>query len=133
MAAARCSTQLPLLDCAPDRLLGDLKTLGYLFESLATRDLRVYAQANDASVFHYRERGGELEVDVIVERRDGAWVGIEVKLGGDLIDEAAGALLRLMETRVVLPPAALVVLTGTEYAYRRKDGVIVVPLGLLGP
>ncbi len=122
-----------LLDCAPERLLGDLNTLGYLFESLATRDLRVYAQANDASVLHYRERGGELEVDLIVERRDGVWAGIEVKLGGDLVDEAAGALVRLMETRAPSPPAALVVLTGTEYAYRRKDGVMVVPLGLLGP
>jgi predicted AAA+ superfamily ATPase len=122
-----------LMDCAPERLLGDLNTLGYLFESLATRDVRVYAQANHASVFHYRERGGELEVDVVVERRDGEWAGFEVKLGGDLIDEAAAALLRLAQTRVALPPAALVVLTGTEYAYRRKDGVLVVPLGLLGP
>ncbi len=72
-------------------------------------------------------------MDVVVERRDGAWAGFEVKLGGDLRDEAAAALLRLAQTRVVLPPAALVVLTGTEYAYRRKDGVLVVPLGLLGP
>jgi hypothetical protein len=122
-----------LMDCSSERLLGDLNTLGYLFESLATRDVRVYAQANDASVFHYRERGGELEMDVVVERRDGEWAGFEVKLGGDLIDEAAAALLRLAQTRVALPPAALVVLTGTDYAYRRKDGVLVVPLGLLGP
>ena len=74
-----------------------------------------------------------LEADIVVERRDGAWVGIEVKLGGDLIDQAATALRRLAETRVTVPPAALVVLTGTEYSYRRPDGVLVVPLGLLGP
>jgi len=122
-----------LMDCDPERLLGDLNTLGYLFESLATRDVRVYAQANDASVFYYRERGGELEVDLVVERRDGAWLGIEVKLGGNLIDRAAAALLRLSETRVAAPAAALVILTATEYAYRREDGVLVVPLGLLGP
>jgi predicted AAA+ superfamily ATPase len=122
-----------LMDCGVDRLLGDLNTLGYLFESLATRDVRVYAQANDASVFYYRERGGELEVDLIVERRDGTWVGIEVKLGGNLVDQAAAALLQLSEKRVTAPAAALVVLTATEYAYRRPDGVLVVPLGLLGP
>lgn len=122
-----------LMDCGPERLFSDLKTFGYLFESLATRDVRVYAQANEASVFHYRERGGELEADIVVERRDGAWVGIEVKLGGDLIDQAATALRRLAKTRVAVPPAALVVLTGTEYSYRRPDGVLVVPLGLLGP
>ena len=122
-----------LMDCAPERLLGDLNTFGYLFESLATRDVRVYAQANDASVFYYRERGGELEVDLVVERRDGAWVGIEVKLGGNLVDQAAAALRQLSETRVTAPAACLVVLTATEYAYRREDGVLVLPLGLLGP
>jgi hypothetical protein len=98
-----------------------------------TRDVRVYAAASGASVYHYRERAGELAVDLIVERRDGAWIGIEVKMGSALIDEAASALLRLASARVVHPPAALVVLTTTEYAYRREDGVIVAPLGLLGP
>lgn len=122
-----------LMECDPARLLGDLNSLGYLFESLVTRDVRVYAAASGASVYHYRERAGELEVDLIVERRDGAWIGIEVKMGSALIDEAASALLRLASARVVRPPAALVVLTTTEYAYRREDGVIVAPLGLLGP
>lgn len=122
-----------LMDCAPERLLGDLNTFGYLFESLVARDVRVYAQANNASVFHYRERGGELEVDLIVERRDGAWVGIEVKLGGNFVDQAAASLLQLSQTRVTVPATALVVVTATEYAYVRKDGVLVVPLGLLGP
>ena len=122
-----------LMECDPTRLLGDLNTLGYLFESLAARDVRVYAAAANASVYHYRERAGELEVDLIVERRDGAWMGVEVKMGSNLIDDAATALLRLASTRAIRPPAALAILTATEYAYRRDDGVAVIPLGLLGP
>ncbi len=122
-----------LMGCDPARLLGDLRTLGYLFESLAARDVRVYADAADAAVYHYRERAGELEVDLVVERRDGAWIGAEVKLGSTLVDEAARSLLRLATARTTRPPAALVVLTATEYAYQRPDGVFVVPLGLLGP
>ena len=122
-----------LLDCNPSRLIQDPNTFGFLFESLATRDVRVYAAANDASLFHYRERAGTLEVDLIIERTDGTWMGIEVKLGGALIDEAAAGLLRLAEARVQRPPSALVVLTATPYAYRRDDNVWVVPLGLLGP
>lgn len=122
-----------LLRSTPDRLLGDLKTLGFLFESLATRDLRVYATANDASVFHYRERSGELEVDLIVERDDGAWIAAEVKLGGEQIDRAATALTRLALTRTRRPPTALIIVTATEYAYRRPDHILVTPLALLGP
>lgn len=122
-----------LMERDPTRVLGDLNTFGYLFESLAVRDARVYATAANASVYHYRERAGELEVDLVIERRDGAWIGLEVKLGSALIDQAAAALLRLASARVVRPPAALVVLTATEYAYRRDDGVIVAPLGLFGP
>ena len=122
-----------LLGANPDRLLRELSTLGFLFESLVTRDLRVYAAANDASLFHYRERDGELEVDIIVERGDGEWIAVEVKLGGDLIDRAAGALTRLANTRVRRPPAALVIVTATEYAYQRSDGILVAPLSLIGP
>lgn len=84
-------------------------------------------------MFHYREQSGRLEVDLIVERVDGAWVGIEVKLGGNQIDAAARSLSRLASTRVERPPAALVVLTATPYAYQRPDGVQVVPLAALGP
>lgn len=122
-----------LLRASPERLLGDLKTLGFLFESLTTRDLRVYAAANDALVFHYRERGGELEVDLIVERDDGAWIAAEVKLGGAQIDRAVTALTRLATARVKRPPAALIIVTATEYAYIRPDGILVAPLALLGP
>ena len=122
-----------LMDCSPERLLGDLNTLGFLFESLAARDLRIYAEASGGQVFHYRESSGDLEVDLVVEQSDGRWAGFEVKLGGDLVDEAAAALLHLARTRVSVAPSALVVITGTEYAYRRPDGVWVLPLGCLGP
>ncbi|MGH2880180.1 MAG: ATP-binding protein [Solirubrobacteraceae bacterium] len=122
-----------LLNANPDRLLGELRTLGFLFESLVTRDLRVYAMANDASLFHYRERGGDLEVDLIVERNDGAWIAAEVKLGGELIDQAASSLNKLATRRAQRPPAALMIVTATEYAYQRPDGILVAPLSLLGP
>ncbi|MGF1662380.1 MAG: ATP-binding protein [Kineosporiaceae bacterium] len=114
-------------------LLRDLRTFGFLFESLVTRDLRVYAQASDAGVFHYREKSGDLEIDLVVERRDGAWIGVEVKLNPDAVDSAAAALRRLADRRVAVPPAALIVVTAGPYAYRREDGVDVVPLATLGP
>lgn len=122
-----------LMECSPARLLGDLNTLGYMFESLATRDLRIYAEAQDAHIYHYRERAGDLEIDLVVEQPGGGWAGFEVKLGGDLVDEAAAALIRMATTRVSRAPSALAVITGTEYGYRRPDGVWVVPLGCLGP
>lgn len=121
-----------LLDVSPTRLLADVNTLGVLFESLAARDLRIYAEAADGRVFHYRERAGDLEVDLVVEHPDGAWAGFEVKLGGRLIDDGAAALLR-MSTRIASAPSALAVITGTEYGYRRPDGVWVLPLGSLAP
>lgn len=123
-----------LLRCTPKRLLEDLETFGFLFESLATRDVRIYAQSADAEVYHYREAGGRFEVDLIVEDRNGNWVGLEVKLGGYArIDEAAQTLHRLATDRVQRPPNALVVVTGGTYCYRRPDGVYEVPLGCLGP
>jgi predicted AAA+ superfamily ATPase len=123
-----------LMGCGPKRLLEDLSTLGFLFKSLVTRDVRVYATANRASVYHYREHEGHLEVDLIVERLDdGNWIGIEVKLRSNQIDEAAASLLKVSETRLGLPASALLVVTATDYAYRRHDGVYVVPLGMLGP
>lgn len=136
-AAKRClcdpSLMVALLGADADRLRGDPETLGFVFESLVIRDLRTYAQAHDADLFHYRERSGDLEVDLVVERRDGTWIGVEVKLGSHRIDEAARALRTLADRRVTRPPAALVVVTGSGYAYRRPDGVDVVPLTTLRP
>ena len=117
------------------RLLRDTRTLGLLFESLVVRDLRIYAGTLDASVFHYRD-STDLEADAIIEGRDGAWAAFEVKLGPGAVDEAARSLLRVAE-RVDIerhgPPAALVVITGWGYGYRRPDGVSVVPIGALAP
>ncbi len=120
---------------APARLLRDLDFLGLLFESMVVRDLRVYAQAADADVFHYREKSG-LEVDAIVQGNDGRWAAFEVKLGEGRVDEAARNLLRLAE-RVDVErmgePAALGVIVSSGYGYTREDGVGVIPVGGLGP
>jgi predicted AAA+ superfamily ATPase len=129
------SLAVAALGADPARLLRDVETLGLLFESLVVRDLRVFAQALDADVFHYRDATG-LEVDAIVERRDGTWAAFEVKLGPGAVDDAARSLRRLaqrVDTTRLGQPAALVVVTGWGYGYRRPDGVSVVPIGVLGP
>jgi predicted AAA+ superfamily ATPase len=123
------------LRTTPQRLLGDLKLLGFLFESLVVRDLRVYAQALDAEVSQYRDSSG-LEVDAIVEARDGRWMAFEVKLGHGQIDDAAANLARFaqrIDTAARGSPALLGVIVATGYGYRRKDGVAVIPIGALGP
>lgn len=119
----------------PARLLRDLDFLGLLFESMVVRDLRVYAQAADAEVFHYREKGG-LEVDAIVQGNDGRWAGFEVKLGERRVDEGARSLLRLagrVDSERMGEPAALGVIVSSGYGYTREDGVNVIPIGALGP
>lgn len=117
----------------PDGLLNDFNTFGFLFESLCTRDVRIYAQAIDGDVFHYRDKSG-LESDMIVRLRDGRWAAIEVKLGNKQIEEAAKNLLAL-KTKIdedkMGSASFLMVITGGQYAYRRNDGVLVVPIGCL--
>ena len=117
----------------PDGVLADFKYFGFLFESLCTRDLRIYAQANDGDVFHYRDKSG-LEADVIIRLRDGRWAAIEVKLGNKQIDEAAKNLLALkarVDEDKMGNASFLMVITGSQYAYLRDDGVWVVPIGCL--
>lgn len=114
-------------------LLADLNTMGFLFENLALRDLRCYADALDCMMSHYRESNGELEADMVLSTRSGEWIAFEVKMGASRIDEAAAALTKLRDRRVESPPAALVVVTMKGGAYQRPDGVWVVPLNLLGP
>jgi predicted AAA+ superfamily ATPase len=117
----------------PDILLKDFEYFGFLFEALCTRDIRIYAQANDGDVFHYRDKGG-LESDLIVRLRDGRWAAIEVKLGNKQIEEAAGNLLKLqskINEDKMGKASFLMVITGGQYAYRRKDGVLIVPIGCL--
>ncbi|NCA11162.1 ATP-binding protein [bacterium] len=123
------------LRAGPERLLADMGLLGFLFESLVIRDLRIYAQAADADVFHYRDNTG-LEVDAIVEAQDGRWAAFEVKLGQAAIDEASETLLRFadrIDTKKCGEPATLAVITGNGFGYVRPDGVAVIPIGSLGP
>lgn len=121
------------LGIGPDDLLNDLNTMGLLFESMCVRDLRVFSEALDGSVYHYRDKTG-LECDAVVHLRNGSYALIEVKLGGKEIDLAAENLLRLknkIDTDRMKKPSFLMVITGTEYAYQREDDVYVVPLGCL--
>lgn len=123
------------LGIGPNDLLNDPKTFGFLFETLCIRDLRVYASALNGKIYHYRDSYG-LECDAVLHRRDGSYGLIEIKLGGErLIEEGAKTLKKLsntIDTTRMNEPAFLMVLTGTgSYAYRRKDGVYVVPVGCL--
>lgn len=117
----------------PDGILHDFEYFGFLFESLCVRDMRIYAQANDGDVFHYRDKNG-LEADMIISLRDGRWAAVEVKLGSKQIEDAAKNLLLLKEkidAKKMGAPSFLMIITGGEYAYRRDDGVLVVPIGCL--
>jgi predicted AAA+ superfamily ATPase len=117
----------------PAGILQDFEYFGFLFEALCARDIRVYAQHNDGDVFHYRDKNG-LEADMIVALRDGRWGAIEVKLSNKQIEEAAKHLLQLKEkvdADKMCKPSFLMILTGGQYAFRRKDGVFVVPIGCL--
>jgi predicted AAA+ superfamily ATPase len=114
-------------------ILQDFETFGFLFESLCTRDLRIYAQAVDGGVFHYRDKS-DLESDLIIKLHDGRWAAVEVKLGMKQIEEAAANLIKLqqkIDTVKMNQPSFLMVLTGGQVAYRRADGVLVVPIGCL--
>ena len=123
------------LGADPGRLLREFSFLGLLFESMVIRDLRVYAQAADAEVFHYRE-DGRLEVDAVVQARDGRWAAFEIKLGQRMVEEGARNLLKLgrrVDPHLVGPPQALGVIVARGYGYERPDGVGVIPIGALGP
>ncbi len=129
------SLAVAALRASPDRLLKDLQLFGLLLESLVVRDLRVYAQAIDGRVLHYRDNTG-LEVDAIVEAADGRWAAVEIKLGSRQVEKGAHTLRRFVErvdTSKSGEPSSLVVITGTGYGYVREDGVAVVPIGALGP
>ena len=117
----------------PEGILADFEYFGFLFEALCTIDIRIYAQANDGDVFHYRDKSG-LEADLIVRLRDGRCAAIEVKLGQKQIDEAAKNLLALsakIDVEKMGKVSFLMILTGGQFAYQRKDGVWVVPIGCL--
>ncbi len=123
------------LGIGPQDLIGDLKTFGFLFETLCVRDLRVFADALNGSVYHYRDKEG-LECDAVIHLRNGSYGLVEIKLGGEkLIEEGASNLKILsgkIDTDKMKKPSFLMVLIGVgDYAYRRADGVYVVPIGCL--
>ena len=124
------------LGLGPQDLINDLNTMGLFFETLCVRDLRVYADALDGEVYHYRDKTG-LECDTVLHLRNGQYGLIEIKLGGDeLINNGASALKTLaakIDTTKMKKPSFLMVLTATgDFAYQRKeDGVFVVPIGCL--
>jgi len=123
------------LGVGPADLISDLNTFGLIFETLCIRDLRTYAEALNGEVFHYRDKNG-LECDAVIHLRNGRYGLIEIKLGGDrLIDEGALTLLELankIDTEKMRKPSFMMVLTAIgDYAYRREDGVLVVPIGCL--
>lgn len=130
----------PSIACAalglgPDDLINDLNTFGLLFECLCVRDLRVYSQALDGTVYHFRDKTG-LECDAVVHLRNGRYGLIEIKLGGEkLVEEGAANLLELrnkIDTTKMKSPSFMMVLTAVgDYAYRRSDGVLVVPVACL--
>ena len=123
------------LGASPDTLLKDMPTLGMLYEALCIRDLRVYAQKNHGQVFFYRDNVG-LEADAVVVLRDGRWGLVEIKLNQSQADAASDSLRRVankVDQTIMGAPSFLLVVTADGYAYRRNDGVYVVPIGCLKP
>ena len=129
------SIAVAALGIGPNDLINDLNTFGFLFETLCVRDLRVYADALNGSVYHYRDKDGQ-ECDAVIHLRNGKYGLIEIKLGGDKLINEGVKSLKAMEAKIdtgrMNNPSFLMVLTGTgDYAYRRPDGVYVVPIGAL--
>ncbi|MBS9533002.1 ATP-binding protein [Mycobacterium sp. M1] len=129
------SLAVAALASTPKRLLDDLRFVGFLFESLVVRDLRVLSAPVRGTVAHYRDSNG-LEVDVILQIPDGTWGAFEVKLGTGCIDDAAASLLKFastIDTEKAGEPAVLGVITTATYGYTRKDGIQVIPVAALRP
>ncbi len=124
-----------LLKATPDMLLNDLETLGFLFESLCERDLRIYAEAFNGSLFHYQDYNNK-EIDAVIELQNGDWCAFEIKLGANQIDNAAKSLIKIRDDiqaeKGGKPPKILCVICGlSNAAYQRPDGVFVVPITAL--
>ncbi len=120
------------LEITPNDLLNDLNTFGFMFKSLCLRDLEIYSQSHGGNITFYRNENG-FEIDAILKLSNGKWGAIEIKLGAGYIDEAAKNLLKLKENinKKATPPSFLMVLTASNYSYRRNDGVYVVSIGTL--
>lgn len=123
------------LGLGPQNLINDLKSFGFFFEDMVVRDLRVYAEALDGKLYHYKDSTG-LECDTVLHRRNGSYALLEVKLGGENnINEGAANMLKLasnIDTEKMPVPSFMAVIIGVgKYAYRREDGVYVIPIGCL--
>ena len=124
-----------LLKATPAGLIGDLETLGFLFEALCERDLRIYAESFGANLYHYQDYKNQ-EADAVIQMPDGEWAAFEIKLGANQIDAAAESLLKLKQDIEDdpngKPPSVLCIICGlTNAAYKRPDGVFVVPITAL--
>lgn len=123
-----------LLKATPSRLINDLETLGFLFEALCERDLRIYAESFDAKLYHYQDYENR-EIDAVVELEDGRWCAFEIKLGANQIDAAAKNLVDLKNSIIKdngVPPSVMCVICGlSNAAYQREDGVFVIPITAL--
>ncbi|PLX47134.1 MAG: hypothetical protein C0613_15020 [Desulfobulbaceae bacterium] len=129
------SLAVAALRVTPEGLLKDMNLLGFLFESLVVRDLRVYAQVVDAEVLQYRDNTG-LEVDAVIQCADGRWGAFEIKLGTGMVEQGVASLLKFadrVDTDKCGSPSLLAVITGTGYGYLRDDGVSVIPIAALKP
>lgn len=131
-----CDPSLPcaMLKMTPEKLIADLKTFGFMFESLCERDLKIYAESFGGTLFHYQDYSGN-EIDAVVEMPDGNWCAFEIKLGANKIDEAAKNLINVCN-RIIMSgdraPSIMCVICGmTNAAYQRPDGVFVVPITAL--
>lgn len=124
-----------LLNITPTMLLNDLETLGFMFEALCEHDLKIYAQANNAEIYHYQDYNGK-EIDAVIECSDGRWVAVEIKLGANQIEEAASNLKSIYESmkkdpKAILPSQMIIVCGLSNAAYKREDGIFVVPITAL--
>ena len=130
------SIAVAALGAGPSDLIADLKTMGFFLETLCVRDLRVFTDALNGEVYHYRDKNG-LECDAVIHLRNGSFGLVEIKLGGELLIEEGAESLKALRDKIdpekMKAPSFLMVLTGLgDYAYRREDGVYVVPIGCLG-
>jgi len=124
-----------ILNLSPEKLLGDLETLGFLFEALCNRDLKIYAESFGGKLFHYKDYANR-EADAVIELQSGEWCAFEIKLGANQIDRAAESLLTIKKeiesTPKGKPPSVLCVICGmSNAAYERPDGVFVLPITAL--
>ena len=124
-----------VLELNPKSILEDFELFGFLFEDFCLRDIRVYTELLRGTVYHYHDNS-DLEADLIIRLHDGRWAAIEVKTGSKEIEDASRNLIKLaneVDTSKIGAPSFLMVLTAGQFAYRREDGVYVVPIGCLKP